>query len=358
MPILARAPGKIYIAGEYAVIEPGYPAIIAAVDQFVTVKVEKRESGGRIQSANAQTFPLNWTRKGNQLIIDDRDNPFQFILSAVERTEQYIKAMGKPLAYYQLTVSSDLDRKDGKKYGLGSSAAVTVATVNALLAYYGIQADRQTVFKLAALAHLSVQGNGSCGDIAASVYGGWIAYSSFDRQWLSQAIHSGREWLDLLARDWPGLSVRPLTLPPSLRLFVGWTGIPASTYRLVDKVEQAKHGQREAYQRFLARSKACVNQMIAGFQTEHAAAIQSGIRQYRQILRQLSELCGLSIETEKLQQLCDIAERYGGSAKSSGAGGGDCGILLADRAARTEQIRKEWDKQGILLLGIHVYDGK
>ncbi len=33
-------PGKLFIAGEYAVVEPGHPAIIVAVDQFITVTVE------------------------------------------------------------------------------------------------------------------------------------------------------------------------------------------------------------------------------------------------------------------------------------------------------------------------------
>ena len=35
--IEVTTPGKLFIAGEYAVVEPGHPAIIVAVDQFVTV---------------------------------------------------------------------------------------------------------------------------------------------------------------------------------------------------------------------------------------------------------------------------------------------------------------------------------
>ena len=30
--IEVSVPGKLYIAGEYAVVEPGYPAVIVAVD--------------------------------------------------------------------------------------------------------------------------------------------------------------------------------------------------------------------------------------------------------------------------------------------------------------------------------------
>ena len=32
-----RAPGKLYIAGEYAVVEPGFPAVLIAVDRYVTL---------------------------------------------------------------------------------------------------------------------------------------------------------------------------------------------------------------------------------------------------------------------------------------------------------------------------------
>lgn len=37
--IEVTAPGKLYIAGEYAVVEPGHPAIIAAIDQFISVSI-------------------------------------------------------------------------------------------------------------------------------------------------------------------------------------------------------------------------------------------------------------------------------------------------------------------------------
>ena len=39
--IEVSAPGKLYIAGEYAVVEVGHPAIIVAVDQFITVTINQ-----------------------------------------------------------------------------------------------------------------------------------------------------------------------------------------------------------------------------------------------------------------------------------------------------------------------------
>ena len=38
--IQVKAPGKLYIAGEYAVTEPGYKSILIAVNRFVTATIE------------------------------------------------------------------------------------------------------------------------------------------------------------------------------------------------------------------------------------------------------------------------------------------------------------------------------
>ncbi|MFO8068960.1 MAG: phosphomevalonate kinase, partial [Alkalibacterium sp.] len=40
----AKSPGKLYIAGEYAVTEPGYPAVIVAVDRFITVSLSPSDN--------------------------------------------------------------------------------------------------------------------------------------------------------------------------------------------------------------------------------------------------------------------------------------------------------------------------
>ena len=42
------------------------------------------------------------------------------------------KSKTKELSFYHLKVTSELDSSNGRKYGLGSSGAVTVGTVKAL----------------------------------------------------------------------------------------------------------------------------------------------------------------------------------------------------------------------------------
>ncbi|OTN88187.1 phosphomevalonate kinase [Enterococcus sp. 7E2_DIV0204] len=352
--IEVSTPGKLFIAGEYAVVEPGHPAIIVAVDQFVTVTLESAENVGSIQSAQYSSLPVRWTRRNNELVLDIRENPFHYVLAAIRLTEKYAQEQQKELAFYHLKVTSELDNSNGRKYGLGSSGAVTVATVKSLSLFYDLDLSEAEIFKLSALAHLEVQGNGSCGDIAASCYGGWIAFSTFDHQWVNDQAQK-QTLTALLQATWPKLMIKPLTVPKKLRLLIGWTGSPASTSDLVDQVNQSKEVQKNAYQKFLDDSKTCVETMITGFDSENISLIQTQIRKNRQLLQQLTSLTGVTIETPALKKLCNLAQTCGGAAKSSGAGGGDCGIVIFKQKSGILPLMSSWEKEGITPLPLHVY---
>ncbi|MGK0551018.1 phosphomevalonate kinase [Enterococcus faecalis] len=352
--IEVATPGKLFIAGEYAVVEPGHPAIIVAVDQFVTVTLEATTGAGSIQSAQYSSLPIRWTRRKGELVLDIRENPFHYVLAAIHLTEKYAREQKKQLSFFHLKVTSELDNSSGRKYGLGSSGAVTVATVKALNLFYELKLTEEQIFKLSALAHLEVQGNGSCGDIAASCYGGWIAFSTFDHDWVNQKAEN-TSLTQLLAVKWPQLRIQPLTVPKQLRLLIGWTGSPASTSDLVDQVHQSKADQQTAYQQFLIKSKACVETMIHGFSTGNLSLIQQQLTQNRQLLLELSAMTGVIIETEELKKLCDLAESYRGAAKSSGAGGGDCGIVIFKQKSGILPLMSAWEKEGITPLPLHVY---
>ncbi|WP_076801385.1 phosphomevalonate kinase [Latilactobacillus curvatus] len=355
--ITAKAPGKLYIAGEYAVVETGFPAIIVALNQFVTVTIEESHEYGSIVSKQYQENSLYWQRQGDEMVFDNRDNPFHYILSAIRLTEQYARQAGKTLRVYHLRVNSDLDSADGKKYGLGSSAAVTVATVKALCAFYELSLSNDQLYKLAAIAHLDVQGNGSLGDIAASVFGGWVAYRSFDKQWLAD-IRPTVSLTELLEMPWPSLSIELLTPPAELSLLIGWTGSPASTSHLVDKIAIAKTERQADYQNFLAASKACLEAMVEGFRRNDLAQIQAELRNNRAILQDLAHFSHVAIETPILQKMGALAEAIGGAAKTSGAGGGDCGIVIIDRAIEIEALFEQWRANQIerLNLAVHLVD--
>lgn len=353
--ITEKAPGKLYIAGEYAVVENGYPAILVALDQFVTCSIEESAAEvGKIISRQYHNNALQWHRLGEQMVVDNRDNPFSYILSAIKVTEEYARIFARELRIFDLHIDSQLDSDSGKKYGLGSSAAVTVATVKALCRFYNLPVTKDEIFKLAAIAHFEVQGNGSLGDVAASVYGGWIAYHSFDRQWLAQQ----RKYLDLrtlVDLPWPDLKIESLKAPSNLQLLIGWTGKPASTSQLVDKISLFKARQQKEYRQFLEDSKHCIQRMVDGFHNADLESIKNEIRYNRELLKQLGTNSGVHIETPVLNKLCEIAEDFGGAAKTSGAGGGDCGIVAIDRDSNFKLVLKKWAANKIEQLPLSVH---
>ncbi len=353
--ITEKAPGKLYIAGEYAVLEQNCPAVLVAVNQFVRVSITKsKTSTGLIHSKQYSQDSIHWIRQGSKMVIDNRDNPFEYILSAISYTEQYCIEQNIKMKVYDLHVNSDLDSADGKKYGLGSSAAVTVATVKAILHFYGVKMSNELVYKLSAISHYSVQGNGSAGDIAASVYGGWLAYQTFDKKWLQYEL-TNKTLSEVINEAWPGLKIELLTPPHDMKLMIGWSQKPASTSRLVDETNANKAALNMEYKNFLAASRECVLKMIAGFEANDIPLIKKQIRVNRHLLQHFAKINQIAIEIPRLTQLIKIAEDFGGAAKTSGAGNGDCGIVITGADTDVDALESEWRRNGILPLNFRVH---
>ncbi|HCD08021.1 MAG TPA: phosphomevalonate kinase [Lactobacillus sp.] len=348
-----KAPGKLYLAGEYAVVETGFPAVLTSVNKYVTVTINKTQNGGTIQSKNLNKELIHWNRQGTELVFDDSESQLQYILAAIQFVEKYALERDVKLNYYDLLVTSELDSKDGKKYGLGSSAAVTVAVVKTLGDFYHLGLSAMDIYKISAISHLSVQGNGSLGDIAASAFGGIVAYYSPDRNWIFNMIRN-HSITEILALNWPELKIQSLQLPKDLELTVGWTGSPASTSILVDRIALTKAQKVEKYHNFLRASRKNVEHLITGFKDNNSVLIKKVFSEYRELLSDLAEFSDVHIETELLTKLCDIAEKLGGSAKTSGAGGGDCGIVLSDKNLNIAELKKEWQQVGITPLTLKI----
>ncbi len=356
--ITEQAPGKLYIAGEYAVLEQDCPAILVAVNQFIRVSITKSKSStGSIHSKQYSQDSIHWVRRGAKMVIDNRDNPFEYILSAINLTERFCLEQHIKLRVYDLHVNSDLDSADGKKYGLGSSAAVTVATVKAILRFYNVPFSNELVYKLSAISHYSVQGNGSAGDIAASVYGGWIAYQTFDKKWLKREL-TQKSLSEVVDEAWPGLKIQLLTPPAGMNLLIGWSQKPASTSRLVDETNANKAALNVEYKQFLQQSRKCVLRMIDGFEQGNIDLIKMQIRENRKLLQHFAQINQIAIEIPRLSKLINIAESFGGAAKTSGAGNGDCGIVITDEQTNVNELEQQWRKNNVLPLDLHVHQVK
>jgi len=359
-PIEVSAPGKLFVAGEYAVVEAGYPAVLVAVDRHVTVRLARAEGAGSIASDQYGRLPVVWRRDGGRVVLDHDSRPFDYVLAAIDVVERFAAEQGRPLGFYDITITSELDDQSGRKFGLGSSAAVTAATVRALDRFYGLDLPTERLLRLALLATVAVNPMGSGGDVAASLYGGWIRYAALDRDWLrtaqaaAEASGAVRPLSALLDADWPGLSVRRLPTPRTMRLVVGWTGVPASTTRLVERMQSRKGAAEAHYPDFLAASRECVDALADAIERDDAPAAKAQIHRARGLLTSLARAAGVDIETPALRTLCETAEGVGAAAKSSGAGGGDCGIVLVDADTDLEPMLRDWALSDVRHLSLRV----
>lgn len=175
------APGKVVVAGEYAVVD-GAPALVAAVDIGVAVAV--------------CPFPMR------QVVTPTGDSRFvDAALDAVEPPPArwvFTHQGGPPLA---------------SKPGLGGSAAATVVAVYAARALAGLHTAPATVFTTAFEVHHRVQGSGSGIDVAASTYGGMLRFQPAQ---LPQPIIAPR-----LVVVWTGQSA---ATGPRVKQYQAWSG--------------------------------------------------------------------------------------------------------------------------------------
>lgn len=348
----AKAPGKLYIAGEYAVVEPGHPAVIVAVDRFIEVTVTPaNRSFGQIHSTVLDAAPTLWKRTATGIELEAEDPKASVLLEAMKLTELYLKEKGITLPCYDLDIQSGLVSADGRKYGLGSSGSVTVALIHSLLRAASVSCSPLELYKLASLAHLAINSRGSFGDLAAASFGGWIAYSSFNKDKVKSLLAS-RSLTEMLEADWEYLLIEPLSLPEELQLLVGWTGSPASTESMVEQAVQS--GDPIDYSTFLEASKACTYSLLEAFRQQNSQLIMDLIRINRELLLAMSLNKGIQLETPLLSKLCTIAESRQAAAKTSGAGGGDCGIALSWTKRNPEDLLAEWAAAGITPLPLKV----
>lgn len=353
--ISAKVPGKLFVAGEYAVVEPGQPAILIAVDRYLTARLTESSDLGRIHSGEYGHAPLEWTRAADGVGVVLEHRPADYVLSAIQIMELLRSEMGIPARYFDLDITSELDDAQGRKFGLGSSAAVTVAVIAALDEFYGFSLTRTQRFKLALLATISISPNASGGDLAACTFGGWIHYSAPDREQLLADLSNHGVAETLQSAAWNPYHTSRLPSPSELELLVGWTGNPASTGRLVDGVRHRRNEETGGYERFLEASAAAVDTVADALQRDDAASTLAGIRQARRLMRQLGDARGIEIETPALAALCNAAERVGAAAKPSGAGGGDCGIVLAPESVSKRELLTEWESHDIRRLDLTIH---
>ena len=347
-----RIPGKLYLAGEYAVTHPGQPAVIIAVDRFLELTVsEATTSNGSFYSEGYTDTPLLISRKNDR---PELPSSFELIQQTLQLIERYIQELGNVIRPYDLYLRTDLELH-GQKIGLGSSGAVTVALVHGLLEWHHLPTSPLLVYKLAALAHLALGSHGSLGDLAACSFTGCIRYRSPNRQAIRNLYENTSSLLATIRTPWPELSIERLPFPANCRLLIGWTKQPAATEQLIS---QPKPLTDQQLSQFLATSRNCVDQLVQGLKEQNHSAMADAFTNNRALLQLFAKQRQMIIETPMLKTLCDCAEQFGAAGKTSGAGGGDCGFALVHDRTMANQITQCWQQAGITPLNLAIYTRK
>jgi mevalonate kinase len=287
-PVVA-APGKVFLVGEYAVLDEGV-AILAAVSRY----------------AVAQYVP-NARPEGP--LIDE----------AIRRGVAALGELAVALPPGAPLVDSAQFEDRGRKLGLGSSAAAAVAAVGAVFENAGlpISSHLDLVHSVADAAHRAAQaGVGSGADVAAAAHGGFIQF--------------------LRPRDgFPAVVTR--TPPTALQISVFWTGAPSPTVDMIAAVRAFADRAPPLYAWQMDQLRAIADRFAKDFSSNHARGVVAAAEEYGRALRDLGSSAGVSIVTPAFEAAAALARTLGGAAKPSGAGGGDVGVaFFTDRGAASE----------------------
>ena len=213
-----------------------------------------------------------------------------------------------------------------------------IAFIKALLALYDLSIDQDLLFKLASAVLLKRGDNGSMGDIACIVAEDLILYQSFDRQKVAAWLQE-ESLATVLERDW-GFSISQVKPGLECDFLVGWTKQVAVSSQMVQQIKQ------NINQNSLTSSKATVSALVEALEQGKAEEIIKQMETVSQLLEGLSP----DIYTPSLRELKMASRGLQAFAKSSGAGGGDCGIALSFDEQSTETLKNRWDNLGIELL--------
>ena len=323
--IAVKTCGKLYWAGEYAILESGQLALIKAIPIYMRAEIAFSDS----YHIYSDMFDF---------VVDLTPNPaYSLIQETIALMDDFLAVRGQALQPFSLEIRGKMER-EGKKFGLGSSGSVVVLVIKALLALYDITVDQELLFKLASAVLLERGDNGSMGDLACIVAEDLVLYQSFDRQKVAAWLEE-ENLATVLERDW-GFSISQVKPGLECDFLVGWTKEVAVSSQMVQQIKQ------NIDQNFLTSSKATVVTLVDALEQGRAEEIINQVETASQLLEELST----DIYTPSLRQLKEASQDLQAVAKSSGAGGGDCGIALSFDVKSTETLKNRWANLGIELL--------
>jgi len=298
----SSAPGKVYLFGEHAVVY-GEPAVPCAVGVRASVTVDRRDEGLRIRAGELSLdgFAVEYRPGASVPEIDAPEHLLaaatSYVSAAVEQARAAAAERNADTATgFEVTVDSDIPLGAG----LGSSAAVVVATIDAVTRELGVTLPREELADRAYRVEHAVQdGDASRADTFCVTMGGAVRVEGEDCRTLAT---------------------------PDLPLVVGYDGAAGETGDLVARVRRL----RETY-RFAADTVSAIGDLVRRGEDALAADDRATLGELMDINHGL--LSALGVSARSLDAMVWAARDAGArGAKLTGAGGGGCVVALGDPA--------------------------
>ena len=323
---IVKTGGKLYIAGEYSVLIPNQSAIIKSIDIFMKAEIKFSEK----YSIYSDMYDYSVT-------LEEDDKNYSLITETVNIVNEYLQLKGIYIKPFNMKITGKME-KNGKKYGIGSSGSVTVLTVKAMSKLYSYEISEEELFKLSSYVLLKRGDNGSMGDIACISYENPVMYTSFDRNLIKEKMKNS-SLAEMINLEW-GYKIEKIHCPEKYEFLVGWTGIPSISGKMIIEVKNSINSD------FLEKSEEIIRNLKNGIEQGNKEIISENIEENGKLLSLLHK----KIYSQKLLELVESAEGLDICAKSSGAGGGDCGIAISFNKNDTEKLLERWESRGIELL--------
>lgn len=319
----ATAPGKLILLGEYAVLE-GAPALVGAVARRARVSVANWEEGFQLQSALVGNSEIDFQFGPDGKVLFNKALPkqdaarLQLFRVCVAECRMAVKAAGMEMKGAKISLDTEAFflEDSRQKLGLGSSAALTVSLIAALMARAGLLdgrlPDKPLLLERAMSAHRKAQSNtGSGVDVAASVYGGVFQYQ----------LNGGA--------GRPGIATRPFHLPPDLLTVAVWTGESASTPELVGMVNRFRDEESGKYGKMMNNMTELSRTGIEAIRNSDTSLFLNVVSKYYEAMAELGDEAEAPIISASHREIAAVCHGAGVQYKPSGAGGGDLGILFS-----------------------------
>jgi mevalonate kinase len=321
MRVKASAPGKAILFGEHAVVY-GKPAIAMAINKRACVEV--LEGSTNKIKVNIRDLGINGHIDfDNEVIVSDspKKGILKYILESIKKIHD---GSG-------MEINIDVNIPIGG--GLGSSSAVTVATIAAVSAYNKIDLKEEEIAKYAHEVELKVQKSASPLDTTISTYGGLI-------------------YLEANAED-----IVQLDIDYDIPVVIGYTDTRGDTGKLVEAVRI----RRDVYPEI-------INPVINSIELITEEAKEAILENDKKRIGELMNinhglLDALGVNTKELSGMVYTARNAGAcGSKITGAGGG--GSIIAycpdgtnkviSEINRTEStLKADISKEGVKIITLH-----